>query len=149
MVVAEMAKLTPAARPWALTPTTRPRASISGPPELPGLMAASVWIASGTEKPVSPSITRPTAGHDARRGAALQPVRRPDRQHRVPDADRALGRELERSILRRGGCDRSAAPRGRSRGRCRRCAAGMRSDERPKRTVADLARSTTCALVTM
>ena len=28
-----------------LMPTTRPDRSTSGPPELPGLMAASVWIA--------------------------------------------------------------------------------------------------------
>ena len=30
----------------ALTPTTSPSALTSGPPELPGLMAASVWIMS-------------------------------------------------------------------------------------------------------
>ena len=29
-----------------LTPTTSPRALVSGPPELPGLIAASVWIMS-------------------------------------------------------------------------------------------------------
>jgi len=38
--------------PWpdgftaALIPMTAPRASSSGPPELPGLMAASVWMKS-------------------------------------------------------------------------------------------------------
>jgi hypothetical protein len=31
-----------------LTPTTRPWSSTNGPPEFPGLMAASVWIASMT-----------------------------------------------------------------------------------------------------
>src|SRR5205085_3102608 len=31
-----------------LMPTTSPRMSTSGPPELPGLIAASVWIASMT-----------------------------------------------------------------------------------------------------
>jgi hypothetical protein len=31
-----------------LTPTTLPARSSSGPPELPGLMAASVWITSGS-----------------------------------------------------------------------------------------------------
>ena len=41
---------TPAERPDAvkmavLTPTTRPAESRRGPPELPGLIAASVWIA--------------------------------------------------------------------------------------------------------
>ena len=40
-------------------PITRPRASKSGPPELPWLIGASVWIASGTEKvDVSESIER-------------------------------------------------------------------------------------------
>ena len=29
---------------WELMPITRPPASISGPPELPGLIAASVWM---------------------------------------------------------------------------------------------------------
>ncbi|MCY1538275.1 hypothetical protein D9M68_738070 [compost metagenome] len=33
-------------------PTTSPRRLISGPPELPGLMATSVWI-RGTRSPVS------------------------------------------------------------------------------------------------
>ena len=33
-------------RIWALIPITRPRASKSGPPELPWLIGASVWIAS-------------------------------------------------------------------------------------------------------
>ena len=31
---------------WELMPMTRPAASISGPPELPGLIAASVWMTS-------------------------------------------------------------------------------------------------------
>ena len=31
---------------WALTPITRPSPSMSGPPELPWLIAASVWIES-------------------------------------------------------------------------------------------------------
>jgi hypothetical protein len=33
-------------RIWALIPITCPRASNIGPPELPRLMGASVWIAS-------------------------------------------------------------------------------------------------------
>ena len=36
----------PLERIWALIPITRPRASKSGPPELPWLIGASVWIAS-------------------------------------------------------------------------------------------------------
>ena len=36
----------PAGFTAALMPTTAPRASSSGPPELPGLIAASVWMKS-------------------------------------------------------------------------------------------------------
>ena len=46
-----IAKPTPSEPPdslsiWALTPTTRPLPSSSGPPEFPWLIAASVWIVS-------------------------------------------------------------------------------------------------------
>ena len=44
-----------------LTPITRPLPSSSGPPELPGLIAASVWIASAIGKPLGASIVRPSA----------------------------------------------------------------------------------------
>ena len=49
-----IANPTPSAVPdseriWALIPITRPRASKSGPPELPRLIGASIWIASATE----------------------------------------------------------------------------------------------------
>ena len=44
-----------------LIPSTRPSASSSGPPELPGLIAASVWIASSIWKSVSDSTERPVA----------------------------------------------------------------------------------------
>jgi hypothetical protein len=46
---------------WELIPSTRPRLSSSGPPELPWLMAASVWIAPVVSKPVSDWIERPVA----------------------------------------------------------------------------------------
>src|SRR5947208_291304 len=57
--VTTFAVLMPTAKqiPWAgritavLTPTTRPRASTSGPPELPGFKAASVWITSSISRP--------------------------------------------------------------------------------------------------
>jgi hypothetical protein len=45
----------------ALMPITRPWPSSSGPPEFPGLMAASVWITSSIEKPLGDSISRPSA----------------------------------------------------------------------------------------
>ena len=49
-------------RIWALTPITRPRASSSGPPELPGLIAASVCRTLPIEKPsCSDGIWRWTA----------------------------------------------------------------------------------------
>ena len=35
-----------------LTPITRPRESTSGPPELPGLSAASVWMTSSISRPL-------------------------------------------------------------------------------------------------
>ncbi len=46
---------------WALMPITRPWPSSSGPPELPGLMAASVWITSAMLKLLGASIVRCTA----------------------------------------------------------------------------------------
>ena len=46
---------------WEVMPITRPEASISGPPELPGLIGASVWIASLIEKPFGDWISRWTA----------------------------------------------------------------------------------------
>ncbi len=57
------AKPTPSPPPladliWELMPSTRPRPLSSGPPELPGLMAASVWIASPIWNWVSDSIER-------------------------------------------------------------------------------------------
>ncbi len=45
---------------WLFTPTTRPRASSSGPPELPGLIGASVWITSSIWKPLGAWISRPS-----------------------------------------------------------------------------------------
>ena len=46
---------------WELMPITRPAASSSGPPELPGLMAASVWITLSIEKPLGASMRRCSA----------------------------------------------------------------------------------------
>ena len=37
---------------WSTMPTTLPPASSTGPPELPGFTAASVWIACATVKPL-------------------------------------------------------------------------------------------------
>ena len=42
-----------------LMPTTAPVASTSGPPELPGLIAASVWIRLVIRWPLSTAMSRP------------------------------------------------------------------------------------------
>ena len=46
---------------WELIPITSPAALISGPPELPGLIAASVWITLEIEKPLGAWIWRCSA----------------------------------------------------------------------------------------
>ena len=49
----------PAVAIWELMPITRPVSSSSGPPELPGLIGASVWMTSSIEKPLGALIERP------------------------------------------------------------------------------------------
>ena len=44
-----------------LTPMTSAREFSSGPPELPGLSAASVWITSGMVRPLCARMLRPSA----------------------------------------------------------------------------------------
>jgi hypothetical protein len=46
--------------PELITATTSPLRSTSGPPLLPGLTGASVWIASGISKPAGEGIERLT-----------------------------------------------------------------------------------------
>jgi hypothetical protein len=43
---------------WSTMPMTLPAASSTGPPELPGFSAASVWIAWATVKPLGALIVR-------------------------------------------------------------------------------------------
>ena len=66
-------------------PITRPSEPTSGPPELPGLIAASVWIAPEIWK----SVSEPTVAVDRRDDPDRQrlrlPERRPDRGHRLAD----------------------------------------------------------------
>jgi hypothetical protein len=45
----------------ALTPITSPADETKGPPELPGLSAASVWITSSISRPVEARMERPSA----------------------------------------------------------------------------------------
>jgi len=42
-----------------LMPMRRPALSSSGPPELPGLIAASVWMTSWIGRPLTDRISRP------------------------------------------------------------------------------------------
>ena len=70
-----------------LMPITRPAASISGPPELPGLIAASVWMTSSISKPLGAWIVRWTAEIDAGRQRAVEAERVADRDGRVADLD--------------------------------------------------------------
>ena len=69
-------------------PITRPRASNSGPPELPRLIGASIWIASATEyTDVSESIERPVAETTPTASERLVAERAADRGDGLPDAD--------------------------------------------------------------
>jgi hypothetical protein len=43
---------------WSTMPMTLPEASKTGPPELPGFSAASVWIACATVNPLGALIVR-------------------------------------------------------------------------------------------
>ncbi len=66
MVLTGTAKPMPAELPLLLKimvfiPMSCPAESSSGPPELPGLMAASVWIMSRMVTPPMPCICRPSA----------------------------------------------------------------------------------------
>ena len=140
----------PGARPCVLTPTTRPSASTSGPPELPGLTAASVWIASGTVKPVGLADQAAGRGDDPRRRAALQAVGRADGEDGLADLDRAARGELERRVVvaraRRGSIfsDGEVGACGRGRRSSPGCGASTGRSGRWRSGRA----STTCAFVT-
>ena len=57
-----MPELLPLAERIALlTPISRPALSSSGPPELPGLMAASVWITPTTSRKLAVGSSRSSA----------------------------------------------------------------------------------------
>ena len=89
-----------------LTPITRPAASSSGPPELPGLIAASVWMTSSIAKPLGRGDAALERGHDAGGERALEPERVADRDRRVADADGAGVAERERVQVDLLGVDR-------------------------------------------
>ena len=70
---------------WELIPITSPAALISGPPELPGLIAASVWITWEIEKPFGRLDLPLQGGDDAAGDGAVEAERVADRDHRVAD----------------------------------------------------------------
>ena len=79
-----------------LTPITWPAAFRSGPPELPRLMGASVWITRSigdSRRRLDRALQR---ADDARRDRALEPERVADRDHRVADLDVLGVAELDR-----------------------------------------------------
>ena len=115
-----------------LTPITRPSSSSSGPPELPGLIGASVWMTESIEKPLGAWISRPSAGDDALGGGAVEAERVADRDREVADAHAARVGEAERRHVRACRRARSSARRGRATGRCR--APGRRSRRRRARS---------------
>ena len=85
----------------ALTPITRPRPSSSGPPELPWLIAASVWIVSVIVKLFGAVISRWSALTIPLVIVPSSPNGLPMRENRVTDVDRARVGERQRSEQRR------------------------------------------------
>ena len=68
-----------------LTPITSPAMLTSGPPELPGLIAASVWMKS---KPGAATSQRGAfPAHDAEGDRLLEPEGMAQRQHQLADAE--------------------------------------------------------------
>jgi len=69
-----------------LTPITSPRLLTSGPPELPGFRAASVWMMLSISRPVLDRNDRAVADH-AGRHCVLEPVRVADGDDQLADLD--------------------------------------------------------------
>ena len=88
-----------------LTPITRPSPSTSGPPELPGLIAASVWIAPEMLKLVSDCDRAVDRGDHADRERLLLAERGADRRHRLADLDARALAERQRAQLEALGVD--------------------------------------------
>src|SRR5665647_1637019 len=87
-------------------PMTRPEASNSGPPLLPGLIAASTWMALVTTGSLTGAEPVET-GDDARRHGAVQAERVADRHHGLADGDRD---GLPVRLARRAACGDDGRP---------------------------------------
>ena len=129
-VLLGMAKPTPLSLPWPvlvlepeticeLMPMTSPAESSSGPPELPGLSAASVWITPLMVAPSGALICRFSGGDDAGGQRPVQPEWVPDRVCRVADLRLAGVGEDERVQFEPARIDLQHGEVGRAR-RCRR-----------------------------
>ena len=125
-----------------LMPTSSPRALTSAPPELPTLIAASVWMKSS--KAVMPSWPRPVALTMPIVTVWLKPERVADREHDVADLERVGAAEADLGQVRQ--VDLAAA-RARCRDRCRRAAARPHG-RRPSCTRISSASRITCQFVT-
>ncbi len=100
-VLEGIAKPTPSFPPeslWicAVIPITWPEESMSGPPELPWLIAASVWITPPIVKLFGELIDPVERAHDPARHRLGKPEGASDRDHRVTDGNRAGVPERER-----------------------------------------------------
>ena len=131
-----------------LMPITRPAASSSGPPELPGLIAASVWMTSSIVKPFGRGDLALERGDDAGGERAVEAERVADRDHRVADLQRRASRRARSGCSSTSlGVDLQQREVGRRRP-CRPPRAGTVSSS-PNPTVTSLAPSTTWSLVRM
>ena len=80
-------------------PTSSPRALISAPPELPGLMAASVWMKSSYER--APFEAAAGRADDAERDGLIESERIADREHPLGDLElRRISPRQHRQVLR-------------------------------------------------
>ena len=143
---ADAAEPPPPVAIWELTPITRPAASSSGPPELPGLSAASVWITSSIANPLGAVIRRCSAETTPVVSVRSSP-------NGLPIATAGSPTCTSEESPSSSGC--SSGPRARppaARGRCRRpcrprAPSTVRWSENATRTSVEEA--TTCALVRM
>ena len=129
-----------------LMPTTRPSASASAPPLLPGLSAASVWITSSMIADVGavPGRQRPAQRrHDARCHGAGKAQRVADRNNKLTDAQVISITKLDggwRASARRADSARSDS------GSTPMTSAGV-DESSSNESVSSFAPSTTCAEV--
>ncbi len=136
--------LAPPVAIWELIPITRPPPSSSGPPELPGLIDASVWTTLSIEKPFGAWICRWSA-------ETMPVVTVWSKPNGLPIA--IVGSPTCRSFEFPSGIGLRSASSGstlrtaRSLERSAPTTSASTTSSSPNRTVTSSARSTTCAFV--